>query len=111
MSESAEGKPKSSLTPFQKVLSFLAPLILISLLTILLLPLLQQYDKEVELTYGIDITETTGSLMNRNLIFTHRDGTELKCPMPSKSDLESFASMECKDRSGAVRIIEPRRPV
>lgn len=84
---------------------------MILLLTILLLPFVQQAEEEVEVTYGVEITETTGSLMNKNIIFTDDDGNSLKCPMPSKSDLKNKAPLQCKDRNGVGHTVEAIRPV
>lgn len=92
-------------------MSYLAGPVVIALLTVLLLPFVEQADKEVELTYGVEITETTGSLINKNIIFTDDDGNRLKCPMPSKSDLKNKAPMECKDGNGVVHTVEAIRPV
>ncbi len=84
---------------------------MIALLTVLLLPLVEQANEEVEVTYGVEITETTGSLINKNIIFTDEDGNRLKCPMPSKSDLNNRAPMECKDRNGTIHTVEAVKPL
>ncbi len=84
---------------------------MIALLTVLLLPFVEQANEEVELTYGVEITETTGSLINKSIIFTDDDGNRLKCPMPSKSELKNKAPMDCKDGNGVVHMIEALKPV
>jgi hypothetical protein len=112
MSDSPVAPPaKSSLSTLQKWLAGLSGPVVIALLTVLLLPLVEQADEEVELTYGVEITETTGSLINKNIIFTDDDGNRLKCPMPSKSDIKNKVPMECKDRNGVVHMVEAIRPV
>jgi hypothetical protein len=111
MSDSPVAPPaKSSLSTLQKWLVGLSGPVVIALLTVLLLPLVEQADEEVELTYGVEINETTGSLINKNIIFTDDDGNRLKCPMPSKSDLKNKAPMDCKDGNGIVHRIEARSP-
>lgn len=85
--------------------------VVLALLTVLLLPFVEQADEEVELTYGVEITETTGSLLNKNIIFTDHDGKRVKCPMPSTSDLKNKVPMECKDRNGAIHTVEAIKPV
>lgn len=96
---------KSSLSPLQRWMSYLCVPVVIALLTVLLLPFVEQANEEVELTYGVEITETTGSLINKDIIFTDDDGNRLKCPMPSKSDLKSKAPMECKDRHRVIHSV------
>lgn len=103
-------RAKSSLSPLQRWISYLCGPVVIALLTVLLLPFVKQADEEVELTYGVEITETTGSLINKNIIFTDDDGNRLKCPMPSKSDLKNKAPMHCKDHNGVVHTVEAIRP-
>lgn len=112
MSDSPTTPPaKSHFSTLQQWMIGLSVPVVLALLTVLLLPFVEQADEEVELTYGVEITETTGSLMNKNIIFTDADGNRLKCPMPSKSDLKNKAPMECKDRNGAIHTIEAIKPV
>ncbi|MEV7132637.1 hypothetical protein AB0N24_07075 [Arthrobacter sp. NPDC093128] len=112
MSDSPRTPPaKSHFSNLQQWMIGLSVPVVIALLTVLLLPFVEQADEEVELTYGVEITETTGSLINKNIIFTDDDGNRLKCPVPSKSDLKNKAPMQCKDRNGAVHAIEAIKPV
>jgi hypothetical protein len=102
---------KSSLSPLQRWISYLCVPVVIALLTVLLLPFVEQANEEVELTYGVEITETTGSLINKNIIFTNDEGIRLKCPMPRKSDLKNRVPMECKDRNGGIHTVEAIKPL
>ncbi|MET3172719.1 UNVERIFIED_ORG: hypothetical protein ABIB52_000547 [Arthrobacter sp. UYCu721] len=112
MSDSPATPPaKSHFSTFQQWMIGLSVPVVIAALTVLLLPFVEQANEEVELTYGVEITETTGSLINKNIIFTDDDGNRLKCPMPSKSDLKNKAPMDCKDGSGVVHRIEAIKPV
>lgn len=105
------GKPKSSLTTFQKVLSFLAAPAFIALGTLLLLPGAEKEIDRVEMVYGITITEAPSSFLNRGIIVIDRNKDEIRCQLPTKAEVEKGDSMECTDRQGDPLLIKQNRPV
>lgn len=105
------GKPKSSLTPLQKVLSFLAPFIFIIGGVLLLLPGAEKEIDYAEMVYGVKIIEAPSSILNRGIIVIDRDENEIRCQLPTKSEIEKGEPMECTDRNGDPQLIQMGRPV
>ena len=104
-------KPKSSLTPFQKVLSYLAAPVFIVLGTILLLPGAEKEIDRAEMVYGITIAEAPSSVLNRGIIVIDRDENRIKCQLPTKAEVKKGAPMECTDLHGDQLLIKAKRPV
>lgn len=111
METTGSDKPKSSLTPFQKVLSFLAAPVLIALGTILLLPGAEKEIDHAEMVYGIKITEAPSSILNRGIIVIDRDENQIRCQLPTKAEVEKGDPMKCTDRQGDPFLIKAKRPV
>lgn len=101
-------KPKSSLTPFQKVLSYLAGPIFIIVGTLLLLPGVQESIDRAEMVYGITIVESPRSVLNRGIIVMDRDNNQVRCQLPSNAEVKKGAPMECTDRNGEPFLIEAK---
>lgn len=108
---SGDNKPKSSLTPFQKVLSYLAAPIFIVGGVLLFTPMLDKEIDRAEMVYGITIAEAPSSFLNRGIIVIDRDENRIRCQLPTKAEVEKGAAMECTDLHGDPLLIEAKRPV
>lgn len=104
-------KPKSSLTTFQKILSFLAAPLFILVGTLLLLPGAEKAIDRAEMVYGITIAEAPSSVLNRGIIVIDRDENSIRCQLPSNAEVEKGTPMKCTDRNGDPFLIQAKRPV
>lgn len=104
-------KPKSSLTPFQKILSFLAAPVFIIVGTLLLLPGAQEEIDRAEMVYGITIAEAPSSVLNRGIVVIDHDNNRIDCQLPSKDEVKNGAPMKCKDAHDEPILVKARRPV
>lgn len=106
-----KGKPKSSLTAFQKVLAFLAAPAFIAVGTLLLLPGAEKTIDRAEMVYGVKIAEAPSSVLNRGIIVIDRNQNRIRCQLPTQNEVENGVPMKCTDRNGDPFLIKARRPV
>lgn len=55
------------------------------------------YNKELESSYGVKIVTFEGHLLSENRVIIEKDGQEFRCDVPSRDEMKNKTPMTCDE--------------